>query len=350
MKAKRHPPNLSREDQTLQLQVGEVRKKYQGVHLRIGRQLPQTRKFSDELKEALLSGIASGERGSVDPSACRMSKELFDRKHPVIRDLMVAKRGVTDLFHNPRYTLTLPDSRSTRLVCVELLPEFSQLLDERIAAVRPAVQEFLRVLPELLAAQKERLGPLFFEADYDLPTDPERFYRISVEYREIEPPSYLLKIDPELYRRQEAQLQERLEEVVRQRERELLEGVFEVVDRLLARLRGDPEGPKTFRQSTVDRLYELIDQANADMRRLGLGQSEMGGVFRRLQNVIAGRSPEEMADLVRHDSVVQAAVADELQQIGEVVLSSATLAPRRRLLLDMATFRPFQRQQENCRE
>lgn len=323
----------------------EVRRKYQGVHLRIERQLPQTRKLPDPLKEAMLSAL-SGAEARVDPKVCRMSKELFDQRHPAIRALFAAKRAVTDLFHDPCYTLTLPDSRSTRLVCVELLPEFAAQLNERVAAVRPAVQEFLQVLPELLAAQRERLGPLFTETDYLLPTDADRLYSISVEYRDIEPPSYLMQVDPNLYRQQEAQLKARLEEVVRQRERELLEGVFEVADRLLSRLRNDPQGPKAFRRSTVDRLYELLEQANADMRRLGLGQGETGGVFRRLQSIIAGRTSEELTELVRRDSVVQAAVADELQQIGEALLASSTLAPRRRLLLNMATFKPFQKKEE----
>ena len=91
---------------------------------------------------------------------------------------------------------------------------------------------------------------------------------MSWEFPSVEPPDYLRRLSPDLYREEAARVAARFDEAVQLAEQMFLAELSDLVSHLSERLSGQGDGkPKIFRDSAVENLTEFFQR----FRRLHVG-------------------------------------------------------------------------------
>jgi len=110
---------------------------------------------------------------------------------------------------------------------------------------------------EIKEAARVRLGSLFDLADY--PSSLVDEFGIEWDFPEVNPPSYLLRLNPEVYAEQARRVSQRFDEAIELAESAFIEELDKLVNHLAERLAGDDDGkPKIFRDSAVTNMSEFF--------------------------------------------------------------------------------------------
>jgi hypothetical protein len=157
-------------------------------------------------------------------------------------------------------------------------------------------------------AARRRLGSLYVEADY--PDSLDGLFAVSWDYPAIEPPSYLVQLSPELYRRERERVAARFEEAVRLAEEAFRVEFARLVSHLAGRLSGaDAEGrPLVFRDTAVTNLREFFDRFRSLSVR---SDADLDALVAEAQRVVQGLSPQDLRD----ESGLRRTVATQLARV-----------------------------------
>jgi hypothetical protein len=257
----------------------------------------------------------------VDARFLRASKQIIDRAHPTLKLLTGIRGRITGTWRRLGLPFVEP---GVRLIPRPLIPEFEQAMEFYRQELAAGVEELAEVFPGLLEAARDRLGRFFNPEDY--PTDVRELFTVAWEYPSIEPPSYLLALDPGLYRRELKRAGERLDQALELAQSALTEEFGRLVEHLAERLTDAAGGrPKTFRDSSLENLLEFFGR----FRQAGLrGGEDLDRLVGQAQDLVRGIRPNDL----RQSEGLRERIAGDLARVGRQLETLMVDRPRRRIV------------------
>jgi len=161
--------------------------------------------------------------------------------------------------------------------------------DERMSQFRQELLEAARELSgqyeQIKSEARRRLGSLFNPADY--PTTFDGMFDLEVSYPPIEPPHYLIALNPGVFEAEQARVRERFESAVELAEQAYAGELQKLVTHLAERLTGLQDGqPKVFRDTAITNFTEFFDR----FRRLNVRSNpELDALVDQAREVITIR-------------------------------------------------------------
>lgn len=284
------------------------------------RVLGNTRSLSAERRREIANQY------DADPDYIRARKVLLNRKDKRIRECFsVCERAV-------KYweAMTVPYSegqKGVRLIRKDRIQEFEdgmqRLLDELSSAVAKAEEVYQT---EILPEARQRLAELFDPADY--PPTLVGCWGFDWEYPNVEPPSYLQQLNPELYQIEQERIRRRFEEAVQLAEQAFLQEFAQMIEKLSERLQPGPDGKaKTFQETTVSNLTEFFDR----FRQLNIGSNDqLDALVSEAQQALQGTDVAKL----RKDAHERQTVGESMQGILERLGTMMVEKPGRKISLE----------------
>jgi hypothetical protein len=248
-------------------------------------------------------------------------KKLLDTSHPRFKEVSAVRQRA--LAYARGMSLPYPEP-GIRLVRRDDLDE----IEERLGAFRQElalkVAQLEAEYDQLRQAAREQLGRLYVPSDYPASLADE--FAMRWEFPSVEPPDYLRRLSPELYRREAARVAARFDAAVELAEEAFTGELAQLVGRLAERLAGEIDGrPKIFRDSAVENLSEFFQR----FRRLNVRSSaELEELVDQAAATLAGVAPQALRD----GSALRRQVAGELARVQASLEGLMVDRPRRNLL------------------
>ncbi len=217
------------------------------------------------------------------------AKRLIDTSDPNFRAVSSIKSQVTTFFKGVSLPFPEPGIRLIRQGDVgEIDAKMRCFADE----LEQAVAELDNHLGELKHEARQRLGSLFNDEDY--PASVIGLFELSWEYVSLEPPAYLMQLNPELYEAECDRVRAKFDTAVSMAEAAFAEELTKLVEHLSDRLSGTEDGkPKTFRNSVVENFSEFFER----FRMLNIrSNDQLDEVVRRAESVLDGVGPQQLRD------------------------------------------------------
>jgi hypothetical protein len=257
----------------------------------------------------------------ADRELLSASKLILDTKNPAYRAVAAVRSEASGYWR----TVTLPFPEAG----IRLLPQNSLgLFANTMAGYRERLQEAVRDLAaqydQMKSEAQRRLGTLFNPGDY--PSTLDGLFDMEWSVVPIEPPNYLVTLNPGVYEAEQARVRERFESAVELAEQGFATELQRLTAHLAERLTGLHDGqPKVFRDSAVENLREFFER----FRRLNIRSSpELDALVEQAQQTINGVEPQTLRDSNR----LRQMVARDFEQIQASVGDLLVDRPRRNIL------------------
>ena len=257
----------------------------------------------------------------ADRELLSASKLILDLKHPAYRAVAAVRSEASGYWR----TVTLPFPEAG----IRLLPQSSLgLFATTMQTYRERLQEAARELAEQYDTMKSeaerRLGTLYSASDYH--TTLDGLFDMEWSVIPIEPPQYLVALNPEVFQAEQARVRERFENAVELAEQAFATELQRLTAHLAERLTGLYDGqPKVFRDSAIQNLTDFFER----FRRLNIRSSpQLDMLVEEAQQVITGIEPQQLRDSVR----LRQMVARDFEQIQASVGEMLVDRPRRNIL------------------
>ena len=275
-----------------------------------------TRTLSAEQMAQLVDG------SEVDSKMIRASKRLLDSGHPTMKLLGTIRNRIVSNWR----TLTLPFVESgVRLIPRQLVGEFESRMNFLKNELASAVEELQQEWPKLKEAAAARLGTLFNPDDY--PDNLEELFSVSWSYPETSVPSYLMAIDPGVYRREASRVAEKFDQAVELAELGFVEEFNKLVSHLTERLTDTDGQRKIFRDSSLEGLREFF-QRFRQMRLGGKAEEQLEELVAQAQQIVSGVVSQDLRD----SSSLRQSVAQNLARVGAELEGMMVARPRRKIV------------------
>ena len=257
------------------------------------------------------------------------AKKLLDTAHPAFQAVNSVRSQAVG--HWKAMSLPYPEP-GVRLIRQDEVERFDRQMQVFRRELAQAVHTLDAHFEQLKSAARERLGRLFNPADY--PPGLQGLFAVEWDYPSVDPPEYLLRLNPHLYQQERQRIVSRFDEAVRLAEEAFAAEFAKLVSHLTERLASGAGGErKVFRDTAVTNLREFFDRfrhlnvrSNADLDRL----------VESAQRTLAGVEPQAVRD---SDSLRQH-VAAQLSGVQATLDRMLVDQPRRRILRGQAAGRP----------
>lgn len=247
-------------------------------------------------------------------------KTLIDTKNEAYR---VVNRIIEESYSHWKFQTIPYPQHGVRLINRNALAEFAESFTTYQNKLTIAVDQLEAQLPGLIESQRGKLGQLFRRSDY--PQSIVGLYDLSYDLHDINPPTYLAQLNPDLFREQMQRAQDRIQHSISLLENEFMAELQVVVQRIVTGLSTNEDGKrKSVQDSSIQKLNKFF-QRFGDLNLNSSGQ--LNTLVRQAQEVMAGH---KITDLRKNDTVRDAV----RQQLAAV----QTEVDR---LLDMRTGRQF---------
>ena len=161
------------------------------------------------------------------------------------------------------------------------------------------------------ADARRRLGRLFNPADY--PPEVRGLFGVEWDFPSIEPPAYLMRLAPDIYRQEQERVAQRFEEAVRMAEQAFVAEFARLVSHLTERLNDGDGERRIFRDTVVTNLGEFFER----FRQLNVRSNEdLDGLVVQAQGLVRGVTPQNLRDndgLRQHVATEMAVVQSQLR-------------------------------------
>ena len=146
------------------------------------------------------------------------------------------------------------------------------------------------------------------------------------EFPSVEPPKYLQRLSPDLYRQECERMQARFNEAVQLAEEAFTEELTKLVEHLSERLTGQHEGkPKVFRDTAITNLTEFFQR----FQRLNIRSNEqLDELVEQAQGIVLGVEPQRL----RENLDLRQQIAEQLGTLQNSLDDLLVERPRRNII------------------
>lgn len=251
-------------------------------------------------------------------SAC---KKLLDTKHAAYKDVTAVRGRVGSYWKG----LTLPyPEPGLRLIRQEQIETFNDQMTSFRADLIEAVNRLDDHYAELKSAAQRRLGNLYDPFDY--PSSLRGLFDLAWEFPSVQPPDYLMRLNPAIYEQEKNRITARFEEAVRLAEQAFVNEFATLVSHLCERLSTEASGEKKiFRDTAITNLVEFFER----FRQLNVhSNDQLDGLVSQAQDLVRGVEPQ----VLRANETLRQHVATQLSSVQAVLDGMLVDRPRRNLL------------------
>lgn len=264
---------------------------------------------------------AMGNAYAADTRLLSASKKLIDVRHEAFRRLTSLRHRIGQFWRSLTLPYTEPGVRLIRQADIEAFVHTMEGFREELVQ---AEADLNAVYDEIKTDAQRRLGRLYNAADY--PAEIRGLFGVDWEFPAIEPPSYLMRLNPELYRQEQERVAARFEEAVQLAEQAFIGELRNLVSHLTERLTTAPDGQrKVFRDSSItnllgffSRFRDLNIRSNQDLDRL----------VEQAQQLVQGVTPQDLRD----NTDLRGHLASEMAQVHAALENLIVAQPRRRII------------------
>jgi len=177
---------------------------------------------------------------------------------------------------------------------------------------------------ELKTAARRRLGDLFNASDY--PPTLRGLFDLTWEFPNIQPPDYLLQLNPAIYEQEKSRIAARFEEAVRLAEQAFVSEFAGLVSHLCERLSAEGDGAKkVFRDTAVTNLGEFFER----FRQLNVHSSDqLDELVNQAQRLVSGVEPQ----VLRANETLRQHIATQLSSVQASLDGMLVDRPRRAII------------------
>ena len=166
--------------------------------------------------------------------------------------------------------LTLPYvENGVRLIRQSDIDAFVHTMEGFREELVQAEAELNAVFDQIKSDARKRLGRLYNPSDY--PPEVRGLFHVDWDFPAVEPPHYLMHLNPELYQHEQERVARRFEEAVQLAEQAFIAEFAKLVSHLTRALQSGQGGEqRIFRDSLVGNLSEFFEK----FRHLNVGSSQ----------------------------------------------------------------------------
>lgn len=273
------------------------------------------RRLNNEQKEEVSAGY------SADARFLTAGKRIIDVRHQAYRKLTSIRSKITDYWHAMTLPYTEPGVRLLRQNDVGSFVH--HMIDFRDELAR-AEMELDGVYDEIKNDARRRLGRLFDSRDY--PSRVRGLFQVEWDFPSIEPPSYLMRINPELYEEERQRVTARFDEAVRLAEQAFASEFAKLLSHLTERLGNSESGERrVFRDSAVGNLVEFFER----FKHLNISSNpELDALVEQAQRLVQGVAPQDLRD----NQALRREIVQNMTRVHSQVEGLLVDAPRRRII------------------
>ena len=263
----------------------------------------------------------AAERFGAEGPYLSAAKKLLDTTHPAFQAVNSVRSQTVSYWKAMSLPYPEPGVRLIRQDEVERFDRQMTVFRRDLAA---AVQALDGHFGQLKDAARDRLGRLFNPADY--PPTLLGLFAVEWDYPAVDPPEYLLRLNPHLYQQERQRIVSRFDEAVRLAEEAFAAEFARLVTHLTERLTPGPGGErKVFRDTAVTNLRTFFDR----FRHLNVRSSEdLDRLVDTAQRTLAGVDPQAVRDSDSLRQHVTAQLAIVQSHLDHMLVDQ----PRRRIL------------------
>jgi hypothetical protein len=252
-------------------------------------------------------------------------KKLLDTRHPAYRAVTSVRSRAVAYWRGVSLPYPKP---GIRLIRQDHVGPFDAAMRDLADELGEAVAGLDERYAELRVAARRRLGRLFDERDY--PASLRGLFALQWDFPGVEPPNYLLRLNPALYEQEKARVLARSEEAARLAEEAFTAEFSKLVGHLVERLGGGGEGngdgkTKVFRDTAVTRLTEFFGRFK-DLSVRSDGQ--LDELVETARRAVAGVGPQDL----RGGEGLRQQVRTQLSSVQAALDQMLVDQPRRRIL------------------
>jgi hypothetical protein len=180
------------------------------------------------------------------------------------------------------------------------------------------------VFDEIKADARRRLGRLYHEGDY--PPQIRGLFKLDFDFPAIDPPSYLMRIAPEVYEEERRRVAARFDEAVRLAEQAFATEFSRLLSHLTERLANGENGePQVFRDSAVGNLREFFSRfSHLNVR----SNPELDALVEQARQLVQGVTPQDLRD----NEGLRQHITTEMTRVQAQVEGLIVNPPRRRIV------------------
>jgi hypothetical protein len=258
---------------------------------------------------------------NADARFLTAGKKLVDVRHEAFRALTSIRTRVVNFWRG----LSLPYlENGIRLIRQSDIEAFVHTMTGFRDDLTEAEAGLSAVYTEIKADARRRLGRLHNPSDY--PPEVRGLFAVEWDFPSVEPPSYLMQLNPDIYQREQERVSHRFEQAVQLAEQAFVSEFARLVAHLTERLHGGPQGERqVFRDSTITNLTEFFER----FKHLNVNSSqELDRLIEQAQLLVRGVTPQGL----RHNEDLRRHVATELARVRTGLDHLLVDRPRRRII------------------
>lgn len=250
------------------------------------------------------------------------AKKLLDTKHEAFQAVTALRSQIISYWKG----LSLPyPEPGMRLIRQDDLDRFNTRMSGYQEELTAVVINLDQHFEQLKATAREQLGSLYNEADY--PPTLRGLFGVEFDFPSVQPPEYLLRLNPNLFQQERQRITQRFDEAVRLAEEAFVGEFSKLVSHLVERLTHDgPDGErKIFRDTAITNLTEFFQR----FKNLNVSSNaELDQLVETAQKTLSGVKPH----IVRNSESLRQQVTTELSAVQSVLDGMLIDQPRRRIL------------------
>ena len=249
------------------------------------------------------------------------AKKLLDTRCPAFQAVTAVRNRA--LAYWRAMSLPYPEP-GIRLIRQDRLELFNEQMIQIRQELAEGVIELDLQLPALQQAAQDRLGSLYNHTDY--PTSLMGAFAVEWDFPSVEPPDYLLQLNPGLYEQERRRMVARFEEAVQLAEQAFAAEFGKLVSHLIERISGADDGQrKIFRDSAVTNLHGFFER----FRSLNVSSNEqLDQLVDTAQRALRGVEPQHL----RNNAALSRGIATRLTGVQAQLEGLLVDRPRRRIL------------------
>ncbi|HEV3260663.1 MAG TPA: hypothetical protein VG013_27665, partial [Gemmataceae bacterium] len=245
---------------------------------------------------------------AADARFLTAGKKLGDVRHEAFRALTSLRTRVVNYWRG----LTLPYVEAgVRLIRQSDIDAFVHTMAGFQGELTEAEAALNAVYSEIKADARRRLGRLHNPSDY--PPEVRGLFGVEWDFPSVEPPSYLMQLNPAIYQQEQERVSHRFEQAVQLAEQGFISEFARIVAHLTEQLTGGPDRERqVFRDSALTNLTEFFER----FKHLNVNSSqELDRLVEQAQGLVRGVTPQALRD---NDGLRQHVTARMTQMQGQL--------------------------------